>query len=153
PMCGPWSSLVSQRMLGRFGVSACAPREDNRTAATARVGVSFFMGWVLLGCISTISSRIPPGPSGGKGLVPAFARLSRSTSSQETFTMQVLVLNPGSATLKFRLLDTTAPPGTPPLANGLVEHVEGDRTTAAAEQVLAHCQGQRIEAVGCRVVH
>jgi acetate kinase len=67
--------------------------------------------------------------------------------------MQVLVLNPGSATLKFRLLDTAAPAGTPPLANGLVEQVEGDRTTAAAEQVLARCQGRRIDAVGCRVVH
>jgi acetate kinase len=67
--------------------------------------------------------------------------------------MQVLVLNPGSATLKFRLLDTAAPAGTPPLANGLVEQVEGDQTTAAAEQVLARCQGQRIDAVGCRVVH
>jgi acetate kinase len=65
--------------------------------------------------------------------------------------MRVLVLNPGSATLKFRLFDLAA--SEQPLKVGLVEHVEGSTTTAAARQVLEQCQAVTIDAVGCRVVH
>jgi acetate kinase len=65
--------------------------------------------------------------------------------------MHVLVLNPGSSTLKFRLLDPAAP--EPPLAGGLVEHVAGESTSAAAEEVLRRCSSASIDAIGCRVVH
>lgn len=65
--------------------------------------------------------------------------------------MRVLVLNPGSSTLKYRLIELSASPRV--LANGLADHVEGDSTTRAAEQVLATCRTHGIDAVGCRVVH
>jgi acetate kinase len=65
--------------------------------------------------------------------------------------MHVLVLNPGSATLKFRLFDLGA--DAQPRVGGVVEHIEGDDTLAAARQVVEQCRGSRIDAVGCRVVH
>jgi acetate kinase len=66
--------------------------------------------------------------------------------------MRILVLNPGSSTLKFRLLDL-ADDSTRTLASGLVDHVEGDATTEAARKVLEQCGQAAIDAVGCRVVH
>jgi acetate kinase len=66
--------------------------------------------------------------------------------------MRVLVLNPGSSTLKYRLLELSAD-SPRVLTSGLADHVEGDSTTRAAEKALADCQGHGIDAVGCRVVH
>lgn len=63
--------------------------------------------------------------------------------------MHVLVLNPGSSTLKYRLINSAGDT----VAGGLVERVEGAGTSAAAQQVLGRCQGKPIQAVGCRVVH
>lgn len=67
--------------------------------------------------------------------------------------MHVLVLNPGSSTLKYRLIDLSGQQPTQVLTTGIVDHVEGDSTTHAAEQVLAKCQDLGIDAIGCRVVH
>src|SRR3954454_13983828 len=64
--------------------------------------------------------------------------------------MRVLVLNPGSSTLKYRLIELSDA-SSRTVASGLVDHVEGDSTTRAAEQVLAKCPS--VDAVGCRVVH
>ncbi len=66
--------------------------------------------------------------------------------------MRILVLNPGSSTLKFRLVECSGDE-IRPLAEGLVDHVAGDSTTRAADDVIARCGGQQIDAVGCRVVH
>ena len=65
--------------------------------------------------------------------------------------MRILVLNPGSATLKFRLLDVAEQ--THVLASGLIDHVAGDSTGRAAAEVIGRCRDQGIDAVGCRVVH
>jgi acetate kinase len=66
--------------------------------------------------------------------------------------MNVLVLNPGSSTLKFCLL-ALAGGETRALTSGLVDRVEGEATTEAARQVVQKCRDQGIDAVGCRVVH
>jgi acetate kinase len=66
--------------------------------------------------------------------------------------MRVLVLNPGSSTLKYRLIELSGD-SSRAVASGLVDHVEGDETSRAAEQVLAKCRDHGIDAVGCRVVH
>jgi acetate kinase len=65
--------------------------------------------------------------------------------------MHTLVLNPGSATLKYRLVEVGG--AAKPLASGLIDHVAGEALTRAAGEVLRQCQGARIDAVGCRVVH
>src|SRR4051812_7340848 len=65
--------------------------------------------------------------------------------------MHVLALNPGSATLKFRLYALGDPEDV--LASGTVDHVVGETTTAAAEAVIEQCRPLGVEAVGCRVVH
>jgi acetate kinase len=66
--------------------------------------------------------------------------------------MHVLALNPGSATLKFRLY--ALGDGEQELAAGTVEHVSGEATMArAVEGVVNRCLPLRIDAVGCRVVH
>ncbi|MFO0844810.1 MAG: acetate kinase [Gemmataceae bacterium] len=62
--------------------------------------------------------------------------------------MPILVLNPGSSTLKYRLVEATKP-----LASGLIDHVAGEALAQAAGEVLRRCQGARIDAIGCRVVH
>src|SRR5262245_8378344 len=68
--------------------------------------------------------------------------------------MHVLALNPGSATLKFRLFDLPdeGGPGRE-LAKGVVDHVAGDSTARAAEEAINACLPFRLDAVGCRVVH
>jgi acetate kinase len=66
--------------------------------------------------------------------------------------MRILVLNPGSSTLKYRLVDCSGEE-VHQLADGMVDHVAGDSTTRAAADVIARCGGQQIDAVGCRVVH
>ena len=65
--------------------------------------------------------------------------------------MRILVLNPGSSTLKYRLVHLDGEVRS--LAEGIVDHVAGDSTTQAASSVIDRCQGQGIDAVGCRVVH
>ncbi len=65
--------------------------------------------------------------------------------------MRVLVLNPGSSTLKYRLVqvdDTTTT-----LASGVVDHLVGPAIAQAAEYALTQCRDLSIEAIGCRVVH
>jgi acetate kinase len=66
--------------------------------------------------------------------------------------MRILVLNPGSATLKFRLLDVSGEE-TCVVTSGLIDHVAGDSTSHAAAEVVGRCHDQGIEAIGCRVVH
>src|SRR5947208_15643379 len=65
--------------------------------------------------------------------------------------MHVLALNPGSATLKFRLY--ALKDGERVLVSGTVDHVAGETTTHAAEDVVARCRPLGVEAPGCRVVH
>ena len=65
--------------------------------------------------------------------------------------MQVLVLNPGSSTLKYRLVEVGAEPRV--LASGLVDRISGERVSQAGAEVVKRCRDQGIDAVGCRVVH
>jgi acetate kinase len=69
--------------------------------------------------------------------------------------MHVLALNPGSSTLKFRLLSLPNGDGgaEQELAAGLVDHVAGQTTARAAEEAINRCLPLRINAIGCRVVH
>src|SRR5689334_20593375 len=66
--------------------------------------------------------------------------------------MRVLVLNPGSSTLKYRLVDLSRA-GAQTLTEGVAEHVANDSVTTAAADVLGRCCQASVEAVGCRVVH
>ncbi len=65
--------------------------------------------------------------------------------------MHVLALNPGSATLKFKLYDLAG--GERVLASATVDHVAGETTARAAEDVLRRCAPLGVHVVGCRVVH
>ena len=62
--------------------------------------------------------------------------------------MRILVLNPGSSTLKYRLIDLVAGAGRC-LAEGIVDHVPGDSTTQAARSVIDMAKGALIERLGC----
>ncbi|MBY0232461.1 MAG: acetate/propionate family kinase [Gemmataceae bacterium] len=62
--------------------------------------------------------------------------------------MRVLVLNPGSSTLKWRLIDTVA--GR--LDGGTAEHVADGGVAEAARQAVERCP-RPLDAVACRVVH
>lgn len=64
--------------------------------------------------------------------------------------MYILVLNPGSSTLKYRLLEPAT--GTV-VASGLMDRTSGESQTLAVERVVASCQQMPLRAVGCRVVH
>ncbi len=64
--------------------------------------------------------------------------------------MRVLVLNPGSSTLKYRLFDVASAEARP-LEGGTVEHVSGGSVADAARQVASRAGA--VDAVGCRVVH
>ena len=66
--------------------------------------------------------------------------------------MRILVLNPGSATLKFRLLELSGD-GARVVTSGLTDHVAGESTSQAAAEAVGRCRDQAIDAVGCRVVH
>jgi acetate kinase len=66
--------------------------------------------------------------------------------------MHILVLNPGSSTLKYRLLDLVDQEAHV-LTEGLVDHVQADSMRRAVEDALGRCGGARIDAIGCRVVH
>jgi acetate kinase len=63
----------------------------------------------------------------------------------------ILVLNAGSSTLKYQLLDMAAGQSEAVLAEGLVEKSEGEG--ALAEQAIRECADHGIDAIGFRVVH
>ena len=64
--------------------------------------------------------------------------------------MNILTLNAGSSTLKYKLFGMDA---ETVLAEGNVEHSGGDATAGAAEDAIRRCRAQGIDALGYRVVH
>ncbi len=66
--------------------------------------------------------------------------------------MNILALNAGSSSLKFRLFAMEGDAETV-LAAGVAERVGGDDLAAAADQAVAQCRVFGIDAVGHRVVH
>lgn len=66
--------------------------------------------------------------------------------------MRILILNPGSATLKYRVVDL-AGDVVQTVADGNVEHLDSATVSHAAEQVIERCKPMTIQAVACRVVH
>ncbi len=65
--------------------------------------------------------------------------------------MNVLVLNAGSSSIKYRLIDTAS---SATLIDGKVERLGAEGTHARAfSEILARLDGQRVDAVGHRVVH
>ncbi len=66
--------------------------------------------------------------------------------------MNILALNAGSSSLKFRLFRLTADKEEV-LAEGTVERVDGDTLLPAAQKAIAQCQPLGIDAVGHRLVH
>jgi len=66
--------------------------------------------------------------------------------------MNILALNVGSSSLKFRLFQITASAETV-LTGGTVERLDADALPAAAEKAIAQCRPLGIDAVGHRVVH
>jgi acetate kinase len=66
--------------------------------------------------------------------------------------MRVLVLNPGSATLKYCLMEVSGTEATQ-VDGGLVDHVSGGTITHAAEELIRRLGPEQVEAIGCRVVH
>jgi acetate kinase len=67
--------------------------------------------------------------------------------------MHVLALNPGSATLKYRLYDLPQGGAERQLAGGTLDHVGEGQMPAAVEEALGRCLPLGVDAVGCRVVH
>src|SRR3954447_3407649 len=71
--------------------------------------------------------------------------------------MNVLALNPGSGTLRYKLLAMTRGGGAtadePVLREGNVDHVHGDETVRAAERAVDECLPLGVDAIGYRVVH
>ena len=66
--------------------------------------------------------------------------------------MNILALNAGSNTLRYKLVDTDRPDAESP-AGGMVDHVKGPAVVAAAERALADAAPHGIDAVAVRVVH
>lgn len=66
--------------------------------------------------------------------------------------MRILVLNPGSSTLKYRLVAQTADESRT-VTDGILDRVPGDAMAEATRTALARCRAGGIDAVGCRVVH
>src|SRR5262245_41826657 len=66
--------------------------------------------------------------------------------------MRILVLNPGSSTLKYRVVDGT-PNATHTVLAATIDHVAPDALAQAAADVVARAQPHGLDAVGCRVVH
>ncbi|MEQ9502783.1 MAG: acetate/propionate family kinase [Deltaproteobacteria bacterium] len=64
--------------------------------------------------------------------------------------MHVLVINCGSSSVKYRLLE---PDSGAVAVQGKIERVASDGFEAAVAEVLQACAGHRIDAVGHRVVH
>lgn len=65
--------------------------------------------------------------------------------------MNIFVVNPGSSSLKFGLYGFPEPSGD--VTAGEIEHVGANDLTRATREALSRCDGRRIDAVGCRVVH
>ena len=65
--------------------------------------------------------------------------------------MNVLALNAGSNTLRYKLV-AVAPDG-PPLADGMVDHVKGPAVVDAAGRAMADAIKHHVDAVAVRVVH
>jgi acetate kinase len=66
--------------------------------------------------------------------------------------MRILALNPGSSTLKYRLIDLSGP-AAQVRAKGMADHVAGDSVARAAHDAIDRCCTEGIDAVACRVVH
>jgi len=66
--------------------------------------------------------------------------------------MNILALNAGSSSLKFRLFHLT-PDTEEVLAEGTVERMEANALLPAAQKAIAQCQPLGIDAVGHRLVH
>jgi acetate kinase len=71
--------------------------------------------------------------------------------------MNILALNPGSGTLRYKLLEMP-PAGArgedePVLKEGYIDHVHGGETIDAADRAVAECLPLGVEAIGYRVVH
>lgn len=64
--------------------------------------------------------------------------------------MNILALNPGSSSLKYRLFVL---PEETVVAEGNIEHTGGGATVGAAEDALQRCLPHGIDALGYRVVH
>lgn len=72
--------------------------------------------------------------------------------------MNILTLNAGSATLKYKLFALLAPNASEQtetvLAEGAADHADGDGgIVSAIENIIGECQAQGIDAIGHRVVH
>ncbi len=71
--------------------------------------------------------------------------------------MNVLVLNAGSSSLKYKLFEMGSPgpsgASEKVLAEGSGAHARGETVVAAVEAALTQCRGRRIDAVGHRVVY
>lgn len=65
-------------------------------------------------------------------------------------TLNILALNAGSATLKYKLF---AMPAEEALADGSLDHPGGDGIVQAAQEAIEHCRPRGIDAVGHRLVH
>ena len=65
--------------------------------------------------------------------------------------MNILALNVGSSSLKFRLFEVTAE-GEKVLTEGTAERVDGETLLPAAEKAIAQCQPFGVDAVGHRLV-
>jgi acetate kinase len=82
--------------------------------------------------------------------IPAMRQVPRMTTKR--FPMNILALNAGSSSLKFRLFQMSN--GTETLlAEGTAERVEGGSLETAAEKAIAQCRPFGIDAVGHRLVH
>ena len=66
--------------------------------------------------------------------------------------MNILALNGGSSSLKFRLFEVTAE-GEKVLTEGSAERVDGGGLASAAEKAIGQCRPLGIDAVGHRLVH
>ena len=64
--------------------------------------------------------------------------------------MNILALNAGSATLKYKLFGM---PAEDVLAEGSVDHPGGDGIVRAAQEAIETCRARGIDAIGHRVVH
>src|SRR3954466_14446108 len=71
--------------------------------------------------------------------------------------MNILALNPGSGTLRYKLLAMPSAGGKeadePVLREGNVDHVHGAETARAAGGAVAECLPLGLDAIGYRVVH
>jgi acetate kinase len=71
--------------------------------------------------------------------------------------MNILALNPGSGTLRYKLMAMPRAGGLPDdgavLREGNIDHVHGGATIEAADRAVAECTPSGIDAIGYRVVH